>query len=171
MARSKYVNIKIRRETHEKLSSMLGPGETFDQLLNRLTDRVDELERELYACNEAFKAFSLKREAEAIKLDKAAWYITKMIFSIQALKDLILLGRNGDEIKKQLLKLERVLNQIRTRYNVETSEVLEIAKQFVETKDKEDLILLNEATKEVVKGIIVVMLGVEIKHQVQGEKQ
>lgn len=164
-----YKYLKIKAGTYEKLKSIMDPSETFDNAINRLLElqkKVEELEREIKTYEEVLKEIQLKRETEVIRLDKTAWYITKMIFSVQALKDLVLEGQNGDKVKRQLLRLERVLNQIKSRYNVETEELLEVAKQFVESKDKEDLILLNEATKEIVKSIIIVMLGVEVKRAI-----
>ena len=175
--RIRYKNIKIRRETYDRLASIQEPGESFDRVLNRLLDRVRELEERVAELERmvplevekrvrervaSLAEERVRKEVDSVQLDKASWYITKLVFSIQSLKSLIQLGAQQQDIEKQLKRLEKVLQQVRERYGVETRTLYEIAKQFSEEPTRENLILLNEATKEVVKSIFIKMLSIEV---------
>jgi len=59
-------------------------------------------------------------------------------------------------------RLAKICQQIRERYRVDISTLLDVAKQFVYEPSKENLVLLNEATKETIKHIFIRMLGLQI---------
>ena len=175
--RRRSINIRISRETHERLRALMEPGETFDGVIRRLLDRVRELEEKVVALERSLpleverrvqqKVAELaeekvRKEIDAVSLDKASWYITKLVFSVQALKDLVTGGAPRQEVEKQLDRLTRVLSQIRERYGVRTEMLRQIAVQFVTEPRRENMILLNEATKETVKSVFIKMLGFEV---------
>jgi len=170
-----YKNIKLTKQTYERLKALLNPGETFDQLVLRILDsfrekeeRIRELEFRVNALEQGMMKMAEKCEeqikisaVDIVNLDKASWYSTKMLFSIQALKIYAYEYKDQKKAKDQLQRLKRVLEQIRDRYGVRTETLMEIARQFVEEPTRENLILLNEASKEVVKSIFLRLLGLE----------
>ena len=172
-----YKNIKIHLDTYNRLNALKEPSESFDALINRLIDRVRELEEKVAELERlvpleverrvqervaSLAEEKVRKEVDSIQLDKAAWYITKLVFSIQALKDLVQRGAPHHDIDKQLKRLEKVLQQIKERYMVETRTLYEIARQFSVEPTRENLVLLNEATKEAVKSVFLRMLGLEV---------
>jgi len=172
-----YKNIKIHLDTYNRLNALKEPSETFDTLINRLIDRVRELEEKVAELEQrvpieveqrvrervaSLAEEKVRKEVDSIQLDKAAWYITKLVFSVQSLKDLVQINAPPYEIDKQLKRVEKVLMQIWERYRVETRTLYEVAKQYRVEPTRENLILLNEATKEVVKSIFVKMLSIEV---------
>ena len=171
----RYKNIKIREETYDRLRSFLSPGETFDHGINRLFDELRtcqeeklELDRRVATLEQGMMRVAEKvgqavkiSAVDIVSLDKASWYGTKMLFSIQALKIYAYELRDEKKARNQLRRLKKVLEQIKDRYGVRTGTLLEIARQFVEEPTKENMILLNEASKEVVKSIFLRLMGLE----------
>lgn len=160
-----YKNVKLRVETWKRLRALQQPGESFDATINRLLTMVAELEarvRELEARTEPSVEECVRRDVDSVMLDKAAWYVTKMLFSIQALKERVAHQAPESEIEKQLRRLSSVLEQINKRYGVETRTLMDVALQFVKERSREELIILNEAAKEVVKSIIVKLLALNV---------
>lgn len=160
-----YKNVKLRVETWKRLRALQQPGESFDATINRLLTMVAELEarvKELEARTEPSVEECVRRDVDSVMLDKAAWYVTKMLFSIQALKERVTHQAPESEIEKQLRRLSSVLEQINKRYGVETRTLMDVALQFVKERSREELIILNEAAKEVVKSIIVKLLALNV---------
>ncbi len=162
-------NIKVRDDTYQTLRALMRPEDTFDSVIKRLFENVIALNEALSKCEEEKeaikKAIAEKKateEVDAIDLDKAAWYTTKVLFSIQALKDLVEAEASAMEIDRQLNRVLKNLDQVRERYGINVRTVKEIVTQYVNEPTKENKILLNEATKELVKSIFIKMLSLQV---------
>jgi len=105
------------------------------------------------AINEAQEYAEIKAKLNSSAFDKAFWYSMKLAFSVQALKDIVADGINGELLAAQMQRLREVCKQIADRIGVDCESLLSIAKQYADTRSKDDLILLNEATKEVAKEV------------------
>ena len=105
------------------------------------------------AVSEAEELSRIKAKLNSSSFDKAFWYSVKLAFSVQALKDIVQDNVNGELLAAQMQRLSEVCKQIEARIGVSCESLLAIAKQYADTRSKDDLILLNEATKEVAKEI------------------
>ena len=152
VASNGYTTIKVSRKTHEKLMKLKQElGMSFDQLISFLVDFYYEQKNK-------------KPEVDAKQLDRAAWYMLKLSFSVQTLKILIDEGRQNGEVQKQLERLKQVCEQISERLKVDTDIVIDAAYEFLSYKDVESKTFLNGAVKEVYKRILARFLGFEVKY-------
>jgi len=124
------ISIKISEDVYRKLLSLKRSEDTWNTLLERL---------------------SSVRIPSSEEIDRVSWYITKMIISIQSLKCLV----DRDSREKQLERTLNVLKQVSERLDIDTSILQDIVKQYSVDPSKENMIIVNEATKEVVKSIIM----------------
>jgi len=124
------ITIKISEDVYKKLLSLKRSEDTWSTLLDRLAG---------------------VRFPSSEEIDRVSWYITKMIISIQSLKCLV----DRDSREKQLERTLNVLKQISERLDIDTSILQDIVKQYFGDPSKENMIIVNEATKEVVKSIIM----------------
>jgi len=85
--------------------------------------------------------------------DKAVWYATKLCFSVQSLKEKVAEG-NAEAAELQLQRINEITETIFTRLKIDVRDVAYIASQYARTKERDDLVTLNEATKEAVKEIV-----------------
>jgi len=86
-----------------------------------------------------------RRRDEIPILDKLSWYIVKLSYSISKMKD-----EPNEENFKWLVK---TISQIKDRLNIDVTYILDIAKSYMATKSKQDLIELNMAWKQAVLDI------------------
>lgn len=124
------ITIKISEDVYKKLLSLKRSEDTWSTLLDRLAG---------------------VRFPSSEEIDRVSWYITKMIISIQSLKCLV----DRDSREKQLERTLNVLKQISERLDIDTSLLQDVVKQYFGDPSKENMIIVNEATKEVVKSIIM----------------
>ena len=85
--------------------------------------------------------------------DKAVWYSVKLCFSVQSLKEKVVAG-DGEAIDLQLQRIDEITKTIYERLKIDVRDVAFIAAQYARTKERDDLVTLNEATKEAVKEIV-----------------
>ena len=85
--------------------------------------------------------------------DKALWYATKLCFSVQSLKEKVVAG-DGEAADLQLQRIDEITKTIYERLKIDVRDVAFIAAQYARTKERDDLVTLNEATKEAVKEIV-----------------
>ena len=164
-----YKHIKIKTETYETLRLLMSPTDTFDSIINKLVDTVSYLDSALKECEkrvaEERKKIAeekVKNAVDAIDLDKAAWYMAKIAFSIQTLKTLIENKAPQPEIDMQYRRVLKNLDQLRERYGINVNAIKDIVSQFVADPSKENKILVNEATKELFKSILLKILSLEL---------
>lgn len=169
--------VKVHDSTYERLKALMSPSDSFDSIINKLLDRLAELESkvaEMERTIEYLKDLNKKtsnipedieekvKEVHSVWLDRAGWYVVKLAFGVQALKDAIDYGLSPVVIDEKLARLAKVCKQIKERYGVETEILVDIAKQYAVEKDKESKIVLNDATKEIVKNIISKILSLNV---------
>lgn len=85
--------------------------------------------------------------------DKAVWYATKLCFSVQSLKEKVAEG-DAEAAELQLQRINEITETIFTRLKIDVRDVAYIAAQYAKSRDRDDLVTLNEATKEAVKEIV-----------------
>jgi len=124
------ITIKISEDVFRKLLSLKRSEDTWNTLLDRLSSIR-------FPSNE--------------DIDRVSWYITKMVISIQSLKCL----GDRDSREKQLERTLNILKQISERLDIDTSLLQDVVKQYFEDPSKENMIIVNETTKEIVKSIIM----------------
>jgi len=105
------------------------------------------------AIKEAQEYEGIKAKLNSSAFDKAFWYSMKLAFSVQALKDIVADGINSELLAAQMQRLKEVCKQIADRIGVDCENLVKVAEQFAASKSREDLILLNEMTKEVAKEV------------------
>jgi len=81
-----------------------------------------------------------------------AWHTFKLAFGIASIRTAVGRGEDPNPYAQKTLK---TLQQIRQRFNVDTSYVAGVLKQYLETREKQDMLLLNEVVKELVKELIL----------------
>jgi len=86
------------------------------------------------------------------RFQTVAWHTFKLAFGIANIRTAVGKGEDPNPYAQKTLK---TLQQIRQRFNVDTSYVAGILKQYLETKEKQDMLLLNEVAKELVKELML----------------
>lgn len=89
------------------------------------------------------------RLGNADQLDKIAYYILKLMYSVDVFKI--------EPNEENLAWLERTLRQIDERLGVKCYEVLQPAKKYLQTKSGRDRGTLNMCAKECVKKLIMLL--------------
>ena len=152
MTGEKVTTIKVSEKTKERLEELKPiAGGTFDKVITFLLDFYEERK-------------DAKPKVDADVVDKAAWYMLKLAFSVQALKELVDRNASKAEIDRQVYRIRQVCKQIYDRLGVRADEVLEAVNEFLECKDVESKTYLNASVKEVFKKILAKFLGFEIKY-------
>jgi len=142
----KWKLIRVPEEVYEKLQALKGEEDKpFHIIITELLEKSQA-----------------KEGLDPIAFDKASWYSFKLVTTITFLKAYKQLGLE-DKVKEQMDMVRYVTNQIKERYGVETKEVYEIAKQYAESGSKDDMILLNEITKAVIKYIFMKIVGLKVQ--------
>ena len=85
--------------------------------------------------------------------DKAVWYATKLCFSVQSLKEKVVAG-DGEAVTLQLQRIDEITKTIYERLKIDVRDVAFVAAQYARTRERDDMVTLNEATKEAVKEIV-----------------
>ena len=89
------------------------------------------------------------RLENADQLDKIAYYILKLMYSVDVLKI--------EPSEENLAWLSKTVNQLRERLGVNCEEVLQPAKKYLQTKDRRTKGTLNMCVKECVKKLIMLL--------------
>ena len=86
---------------------------------------------------------------DSSELDRISWYIIKLAMSVGHFKEY------PDKLNYNQLKY--TAKQIQERLGVDTSKLLVLAEEYMRKQDKETKIRLNEALKEIVKKMILLL--------------
>jgi len=122
--------------------------------LRELTGRTDMQPRELF---EYFLQQQKKLQVKEYDLDRVAWYIVKLCYTVQALKD--------NPSQGQQLRANGIIKQVEERLKVDLTELKEAIKKYTEAKTKENLLALNEALKKAIMKLITDALKAEVVTQ------
>ncbi|MCD6198932.1 MAG: hypothetical protein J7K15_10240 [Deltaproteobacteria bacterium] len=152
MVANGYTTIKVSKKTHAQLETLKKElGMSFDQVVQFLIQFYMEHK-------------NAKPQVDAKELDRAAWYMLKLAFSVQVLKQLVDEGRQNGEVERQLQRLKEICGQIEERLKVDADIVIDAAYEFLSYRDVESKTFLNSAVKEVYKRILARFLGFEVKY-------
>ena len=142
---TKWKLIRVPEEVYNKLTELKGEDKTYHEVITELLEKAQA-----------------KDKLDPIAFDKAAWYSFKLVTTVTFLKAYKQLGLE-DKVKEQLEMVKYVTNQIKERYDVETKEVFEVAKQYANDGDKESMILLNEIVKAVIKYLFMKIANLKVQ--------
>ena len=152
MTGEKVTTVKVSEETKQKLDEIKAfVGGTYDKAIRYLIEFYEAKKNE-------------KPVVDAEALDRAAWYMLKLSFSVQALKEIVERGGNKAEIDRQVYRIRQICKQIYDRLGVKCDIVLEAVQEYLENRDVESKTYLNAAVKEVFKRILARFLGFEVKY-------
>ena len=140
----KWKLIRVSEEVYNKLSELKN-DRPFTAVIEELIEKAQA-----------------KDKLDPIAFDKAAWYSFKLVTTVTFLKAYKQLGLE-DKVKEQLDMVRYVTEQIKERYEVETKEVFEVAKQYAESGSKDDMILLNEITKAIIKYLFMKIANLKVQ--------
>ena len=126
--------VQVRPETKQKIKRFaIELGTTQSDVVDRA---INLLER----------VITLENDKE---FDKISWYVIKLSMSVGHFKEV------PDQLNFNQLKYTS--NQIKERLGVDTSKLVELAKEYMANPTKENKIALNEALKEIVKKLILLL--------------
>jgi len=139
----KYTTVKIPRYLHEKIKEI---SQSIGMRQWILVEQAINLWLSIRKLKDRGKARS--------RVDRASWYAFKLAQSIGQLK-----AKPTIENLEQTLK---TLEQIEKRLNIDCKYLKEAIKWFMEKKDTESVITLNDETKLVIADIIYKLLIEEL---------
>jgi len=140
----KYTTVKIPKYLHEKIKEISESNGMKQWVL------VEQ------AINLWLSIRKLKNKGKArSRVDRASWYAFKLAQSIGQLK--------ANPTVENLQQTLRTIEQIEKRLNVDCKYLKEAIKWFMEKKDTESIITLNDETKLVIADIIHKLLIEELE--------
>jgi len=122
--------------------------------LRELTKRTDLQPLELF---EYFLQQQKRMQIKEQDLDRVAWYVVKLCYTVQAFKD--------NPKQGQLLRANGIIKQVEERLKVDLTDLKTAIKEYSETQSKEKLLALNEALKRAVMKLITDALKAEVVSQ------
>ena len=153
---TEYTTIRVPKSLHDQLKayaqqSRLAIHEFISMLLTGYEEKLKEL-------------LEIRNKTIATRLELASWYITKFMLSFCGWRFLIDQNCKDESlINQKLEQLVKVTNQLKERYGIEIEDFKNVVKQYLESRDKEDLILVTQMAKEIIKQIIIKILNYQVE--------
>jgi len=153
---TEYTTIRVPKPLHDQLKKHaqelhLSLHEFISMLLTNYEEKLKEL-------------LEVRHKTLATRLELASWYITKFMLAFYGWRSLIDNNINDEAlIKQKLQQLKKVCEQLESRYGISTEDFRNVVKQYLESHDKEDMILVTQLAKEIIKQIIIKILGYQVE--------
>ena len=153
---TEYTTIRVPRELHEQLKKHAQEYKmSIHEFISLLLTNYEEKLREL---------LEIRNKTIATRLELASWYITKFMLSFCGWRFLIDNNVKDESlIAQKLEQLKKVCDQLESRYGISTEDFRNIVRQYLESRDKEDLILVTQMAKEIIKQIIIKILNYQVE--------